>query len=339
MATMAAMDRGLPGEIGGAWTRVRRNLKESASTRLFDQWLRPIELVETNDCDTVRLTLPSTLAANWVRNHYAERLLQEFRALMPQVRSVLIETRATAMPPVLRMAEPAVKPALAPGAGAPNGGANLDRKLSFDRFLVDPSNRVAFNAARALAEPGPARFTPLFFHAPTGLGKTHLMHAIGHAYLAQVPSARIVLLTADSFMFEFVGAIRANDTHAFKARLRAADLLLLDDIHFAAGKDKTQDELFHTINELASAGKRVVITADRCPQELDGIEQRIVGRLSMGLVAEVRPAGEQLRRALVEHRLAEQDGVDVPAAVIDLLVSRLTANLRELQGGLNRIIA
>jgi chromosomal replication initiator protein len=330
-------------EIARAWARVRANLRESAGSRLFDQWLKPIVLDDNGDMEHVRLTLPSAFMTNWVRNHYAERLVHEFRAVLPQVRGVSIETAsAVAAPAVIAAPAPAAlaAPTSVPAADVPeNETPVLDPRLTFDRFVVDASNKVAFNAARALAEPGPVRFSPLFLHSGTGLGKTHLMHAIGHAYLAAVPGARVIAMSAERFMFDFVSALRARDTYAFKARLRSADLLLIDDLQFIAGKDATQEEFFHTVNEIMAAGKRLVISADRCPQALDGIEQRIVGRMAIGLVADIKAPSLELRRTILQRKLADLPGARVPANVLDLLAGRITGSIRELEGALNRVVA
>jgi chromosomal replication initiator protein len=321
-----------------AWGRVRRNLRESAGTRLFDQWLKPIELIEGDDEETVRLTLPSAFMTNWVRNHYADRLALEFRQALPAVRSVLIETRAAREVAVVSApAQPqvaAVAPEPQPAAERPA----LDPRFTFDRFVVDASNRVAFNAACALADGGPVRFSPLYLHGPTGMGKTHLCHAIAHAFLEHSPQARVLVMSAERFMFEFVQAMRARDTFAFKARLRGCDLLLIDDLQFIAGKDATQEEFFHTVNEVMAAGKRLVIAADRCPQALDGIDPRITGRMASGLVADIRAPEPALRRAILDRKVADL-GVDVPEDVLTLLAQRLTANIRELEGALNRVVA
>jgi chromosomal replication initiator protein len=338
VAVSLAKDGVVPGEVLNAWARIRKNLRESAGARLFEQWLKPIELDDSDDETAVRLTLPSAFTANWVRNHYQDRLVQEFRAAIPAIRTVSIEVRQASAPAVLRIAteQPAESPA-APVEAAER--PTLDPRLTFERFVIDPSNRVAFNAAKALAEPGVPRFSPLFLHSGTGLGKTHLMHAIGHAFLAAVPDARVILMSAERFMFEFVAAIRANDTHAFKTRLRGADLLMIDDLHFISGKKPTQDEFFHTINELTAAGKRLVITADRHPQGLDDVEARIVSRLAMGLVADIKMPDAALRRALLDHRLGELPEVKVPEDVLELLAHKVTGSLREVEGALNRLVA
>ncbi|MFN3434170.1 MAG: DnaA ATPase domain-containing protein, partial [Sphingomonas sp.] len=226
-------------EAQRAWARVRSNLRESAGARLFEQWLKPMELIEDGDPDSIRLGLPSAFMTNWVRNHYADRLLLEFRALLPDVRGVSIETRVAApaaltlaaepvAPAVAAMPAPVASPTAAPASPAAER-PSLDARFTFDRFVVDAANRVAFNAARALAEPGVPRFSPLFLHSGTGQGKTHLMHAIGHAFLARHPDATVLCMSAERFMFDFVAAMRARDTHSFKQRLRGADLLLIDD--------------------------------------------------------------------------------------------------------------
>ncbi len=165
------------------------------------------------------------------------------------------------------------------------------------------------------------------------------MHAIGHAYLAQHPQAHVICMSAERFMYDFVQAMRARDTFAFKQRLRGADLLLIDDLQFIAGKDSTQEEFFHTINEVMGANKRLVISADRCPQALDGVEARIVGRMAAGLVADIKAPALPLRRAILDRKLVDLPDVRVPADVLDLLAHRIHANIRELEGALNRVIA
>ena len=329
-----------------AWARVRASLRESAGQRLFEQWLKPMELVEDGDADAVRLTLPTPFATNWVRSHYADRLLLEFRSELPRLRAVQIETRLASQAvsvlstPVESVAEgPALVSPVSPSVPADSAERPvLDPRFTFDRFVADASNRVALNAARALAEPGLPRFSPLYLHSGTGLGKTHLMHAIGHTFRAHTPDATVLCMSAERFMFDFVSAMRARDTYAFKSRLRGADLLLIDDLQFIAGKDATQEEFFHTVNEVMAAGKRIVISADRCPQALDGVEPRLVSRLGLGLVADIRAPEAALRRTVLERR-AEDLGLPVPAEVLDLLADRISSSIRELEGAFNRVVA
>ena len=319
--------------VSKAWSHVRGNLRRSAGQRLFDQWLKPVVLIQGSTDEAVRLGLPSAFMTQWVKNHYSERLLLEFRAVLPDVTSVTIETMADEPKQVLT-AEPAIAPVAAPGERPA-----FDPRFSFERFVVDSTNRVAFNAAKAVAQPGMPQFSPLYLHSGTGQCKTHLMHALGHAFLDANPEATAIYVTAERFMFEFVQALRNKDTHAFKTRLRSVDLLMIDDLQFIGGKDATQEEFFHTVNEFMSSGKRLVIAADRAPQALEGFEPRLAGRLGSGLVADIKPAELELRRAIVARKLEDMPAVDMPDEVIDLLAARITSNVRELEGALNRLLA
>jgi chromosomal replication initiator protein len=320
--------------VSKAWSHVRGNLRRSAGQRLFDQWLKPVVLVDGSTSEAVRLGLPSAFMTQWVKNHYSERLLLEFRAVLPDVLSVTIETMADEPKRVLK-AEPEAAPAPLPQGERPA----FDPRFTFERFVVDSANRVAFNAAKAVAQPGMPQFSPLYLHAGTGQGKTHLMHALGHAFLEANPEATAIYVTAERFMFEFVQALRNKDTHAFKTRLRSVDLLMIDDLQFIGGKDATQEEFFHTVNEFMSSGKRLVIAADRAPQALEGFEPRLAGRLGSGLVADIKPAELELRRAIVARKLEDMPAVEMPEEVVDLLAARITSNVRELEGALNRLVA
>lgn len=332
-----------PSPFEAAWEAVRGGLRRSCGARTFDGWLKPVTLLGFDtDTATVRLCAPSDFMANWVETHFAEQLLAAWRALLPHVRSVAIEAAAGDSPrAALSIAAPGPAPAPVPNPAPAEASSSslFEARYSFDSFVVGKANEVAYNAARSLAEGGMIGFNPLFLHGGTGLGKTHLMHAIGQEYLARHPQARVILMSAEKFMYEFVAAMRAKDTHSFKARLRAADVLMIDDVQFIAGKDSTQEEFFHTMNEIISAGKRLVITADRSPQDLDGIESRILSRLSWGLVADVNPADFELRLNIILKKLEAMPQASVPQEVVLFLARRISANVRELEGALNRVVA
>ena len=325
-----------------AWETVRTALRRSIGPRTFDGWLKPLSLGECDLAEgTLTLVAPSEFMANWVNTHFVEHLIQAWRALLPQVRQVAI-IAATGERPVLFAGDstPAAdKAPVAPVAVEPRFGSPLEGRYTFDSFVVGKANEVAYNAAKTLAEGGKVVFNPLFLHGGTGLGKTHLMHAIGQDYLARHPDAKVVYMSAEKFMFEFVSAMRAKDTYSFKARLRAADVLMIDDVQFIAGKESTQEEFFHTMNELISAGRRLVISADRSPQDLDGIESRILSRLSWGLVADVNPADFELRLNILTRKLEGMPQANVPQDVVLFLARRISANVRELEGALNRVVA
>lgn len=312
------------------WKQVRPALKQDAGDRGFESWLAPLTLASC-DGETVRLLAPSAFIADWVNSHYADILRRHWAQHRSGIRRVLVQAGATPVPPAVG------KAALPAAASQP---LPIDARYSFENFIVGKSNELAYNAALAVAEPGAPGFNPLFLHGTTGLGKTHLMHAIGNAYLARHPDARVAYLSAEKFMVEFLAALRAKDTISFKQRLRSVDLLMIDDVQFIAGKDSTQEEFFHTMNEIIGAGKRLVITADRSPQNLEGIQDRILSRMAWGLVADINPADYELRYNILHAKLAGlARRVAVPDDVIEFLARKITTNVRELEGALNRVTA
>jgi chromosomal replication initiator protein len=324
-------------EHDAVWQSIGAHLRAEYGARTFDSWLKPVRLVGIED-DTVTLASPTHFTADWIRNHFAERLRLLWAAQLPAVRHVRIVVHSPSVSATRAEAMPAADAAPAPRTGDV-ATALLEPRFSFDSFVVGKANELAYNAARAMADGGRIDFNPLFLHGTTGLGKTHLMHAIGWQARARDPGARIVYMSAEKFMVEFVLAMREKDTLSFKQRLRSADLLMIDDVQFIAGKDSTQEEFFHTMNEIISAGKRLVITADRSPQNLEGIESRILSRLAWGLVADINPADYELRLNILTEKMKRMPGADVPEDVIDFLARKITSNVRELEGALNRIVA
>lgn len=321
-------------QLKTAWATVRDGLRREVGTRSFDRWLGRIVLGEfcPND-SSITLILPSAFMANWVSSNFAERLALAWRTTCPRVQAVRIAADSANA----ETAEEFVFDHVVPTHQEPH--FRFEPKYTFDTFIVGKSNGIACNAARAIAEGGPMRFNPLFIHGPTGQGKTHLLHAIGHGYTARKPEARALAMSAERFMIDFVSAMRAKDTMAFKSRLRSVDILLIDDFQFIAGKETTQEEFLYTIDELMREGRRLIISADRSPHELDGVEGRILSRLTQGLVVDVQPADYALRRAIVDAKVAAMPGVVIEPVVLDMLASRIASNVRELEGGLNRLVA
>ena len=323
-----------------AWESIRAGLRRDCGARTFDGWLKPAELGNFEpESGELELALPSQFMADWVRNHFGERLALAWRTALPVVRTVKVVAAADAPKPSPLLILEEIPAAPAPAAARHPDQPNFDPRYRFDTFVVGKANEVAATAARTLANAETVSFNPLFIHGGTGRGKTHLLHAIGQDFVARHPQARVVSMSAEKFMVEFIRALRENDTIGFKSRLRSADLLLIDDVQFIAGKDSTQEEFFHTMNEIITAGKRLVITSDRAPQDLDGIAPRILSRLSWGLVADINPADYELRLNILQAKLAALPGVDMPANVVEFLARRLTNSIRELEGALNRIAA
>jgi chromosomal replication initiator protein len=326
--------------LDAAWESIRAGLRRDLGARTYDGWLKPAEIGDFNaDSGELAISMPSQFMADWVRSHFGDRLNLAWRATLPLVREVRIVAAADAPKPspllILEEIPAAPEPALARDPNAPN----FDARYRFETFIIGKANEVAAAAAKTLATADNVAFNPLFIHGGTGRGKTHLLHAVGQAFLNARPAARVVSMSAEKFMVEFVRAIRENDTIGFKGRLRSADLLLIDDVQFIAGKDSTQEEFFHTMNEIITAGRRLVITSDRAPQDLDGIAPRILSRLSWGLVADINPADYELRLNIIESKLTSLPGVVMPRGVVEFLARRLTASIRELEGALNRIAA
>ena len=324
--------------IASAWESIRANLRRDCGARTFDGWLRPIALGDfDSESGTLRLQLPSQFMADWVQTHFAERLALAWKARMPEVRQIRIGVGpgAPSTAALVEIPAPAEKEKAAPGIYS----VALEPRYRFENFVVGKANEVAFSAAQTLATSEKVAFNPLFIHGGTGRGKTHLLHAIGHEFHRLRPRAKIVYMSAEKFTVEFLAALRANETFKFKQQLRSADLLMIDDVQFIAGKESTQEEFFHTMNEIMSAGRRFVISSDRAPQDLDGLEPRILSRLSWGLVADINAADLELRLNIITKKLEALPDVKVPDDVVMFLAKRISSNVRELEGALNRIAA
>ncbi len=326
--------------LEAAWDAIRTGLRRDLGTRTFDGWLKPAGLGKLeSDSGELEIVMPSQFMADWVQSHFGERLTLAWKAVLPLVRSVRIVASPDGPKPApLLILEDIPAPAIPPVARDPQA-PNFDSRYRFETFVIGKANEVAATAARTLATAASVSFNPLFLHGGTGRGKTHLLHAIGQAFLEVHPGARVVSMSAEKFMVEFVRALKENNTIGFKSRLRSADLLLIDDVQFIAGKDSTQEEFFHTMNEIITAGHRLVITSDRAPQDLDGIAPRILSRLSWGLVADINPAEYELRLNIIDAKLSVLPGIAMPRPVVEFLARRLTSSIRELEGALNRIAA
>jgi chromosomal replication initiator protein len=227
-------------------------------------------------------------------------------------------------------------------AASQSGGASisapLDPRFTFDNFVVGKPNELAYAAARRVAEAPTPPFNPLFLYGGVGLGKTHLMHAIGLQIKKQAPERRIIYLSAEKFMYQFVRALRTKDTMAFKEQFRSVDVLMIDDVQFIGGREATQEEFFHTFNALVDQNRQVIISADKSPSDLEGVEERMRSRLGWGLVADIHPTTYELRLGILQAK-AEHSSIDIPVKVLEFLAHKITSNVRELEGALNRILA
>src|SRR4051812_24404393 len=276
--------------LEAAWDSIRTGLRRDLGARTFDGWLKPAELGAFEpDSGALDLVMPSQFMADWVRSHFGERLTLAWKTVLPVVRDVRVIAAADAPRPAPLLILEETPP---PAERDPNA-PNFDPRYRFETFVVGKANEVAATAARTLATSPTVGFNPLFIHGGTGRGKTHLLHAIGHTFVANNRGSRVVSMSAEKFMVEFIRALKENDTIGFKQRLRSADLLLIDDVQFIAGKDSTQEEFFHTMNEIITAERGRGGTSRAPPRGPRRKPPRILSSLAWGPVSGVQQAASQ----------------------------------------------
>jgi chromosomal replication initiator protein len=335
----------------GELDRVLGRLRQAVGDTAFRSWFAALSIERAEKNERV-VAVPTRFLRNWIETHYIDQLLASWRAENQAVTRVSV----------------VVEPRIANGAGAAEEGngevltelseppfpaeigdekgllsAPLDSRFTFDNFVVGKPNELAHAAARRVADACAASdravpFNPLFLYGGVGLGKTHLMHAIAWHVRTQAPGRRVIYLSAEKFMYQFIRAIRYRSTIDFKEQLRSVDLLMVDDVQFVADKDSTQEELFHTFNALVDQNRQIVFSADKSPSDLEGLEERMRSRLGWGLVADLHPTTYELRLGILQSK-AEHSGVAVPPKVLEFLAHKIVSNVRELEGALNRICA
>ncbi len=326
------------------WSEALQGLQPRLGAQTYDLWLRPIALRQVSGT-RLHLTAPNRFMKEWFENHYLGVVLDELRARTDQLFDVEIEvlpgdSATSALPaaptPLAQRPAPAAPP---PKISSPLVAPppQLSGRYRFHNFIKGAGNELAASAAWAAAhEPG-TRFNPLFIYGGVGLGKTHLLHAIGHHIHAAHPEQRIVYQSAERFMNEFIAAVRFNQFDEFRARYREqCDVLLIDDIQFIAGRDRTMDEFFHVFNVLYEAEKQIVVTSDRMPSEMQGMEDRLISRLNWGLVADIKPPDLETRVAILRQKAAH-DHINIADEVTLHLANVVRSNVRELEGSLMRV--
>jgi chromosomal replication initiator protein len=355
--------------VEGKWRRIQSRLRAELGEDVFTSWFGRVEL---DSCEgrTVQVSVPTKFLRNWLQAHYSEKLLAcctaeisgierlEFRVRQPhdttRVERRVPDKPQTAKPEVAKAlpgpnedgASPAA-PVVRDGRTGWDGfeGSPLEARFTFSSFVVGAANRLAHAAALQVTEAvadQPLRYNPLYLHAKVGLGKSHLLHAIAWEVKRRKPKAKVLYLTAERFMYSFAEALQSREAPAFKDKIRAIDILLIDDIEFLQGRT-FQQEFCHTLNSLIDGGKQVVVASDCPPMQLESFDARMRSRLSGGLVAELGPLDYDLRYKVLKRRAAEkaeQDhGFAVPEAVIEFLASQLTESGRELEGAITRVHA
>jgi chromosomal replication initiator protein len=329
------------GASSEAWDRVRGALVGQIGRDAFQNWIDPLVFLGANH-GVGQFAAPTSFIGTWVARNYGDAIR---RLLAKDGVPVNRLEFAVAPPPEGRVParpEPAVAAEPHP-ADVELPASPLDARCTFETFVVGKPNELAHAAARRVAEGGAVAFNPLFLYGGVGLGKTHLMHAIAWEVRHTRPEARVLYLSAEQFMYRFVSALRFKEMHGFKEMFRSVDMLMVDDVQFIAGKDSTQDEFFHTFNALIDQQKQIVISADRAPGEIDGLEERIRSRLQWGLVVDLHPTDYELRlgilQAKAEAQLEQHPGVRIGPGVMEFLAHRISSNVRVLEGALTRLFA
>ncbi len=339
----------------GEWMRVASRFREEIGEAAWRTWLFPLS-VEPKDDGPVVVIAPDRCRRDWVATHYADRLFALWRAEDPRIEQLtFIVGRTGEAPGVSAAPREEPKTLLHPQASDGESGpvfavgdgrgppTPLDQRFTFDSFVVGKPNELAHAAARRVAEACAAAdrtvpFNPLYLYGGVGLGKTHLMHAVAWHVRKHAPERKVIYLSAEMFMYQFIRALRFKSTMDFKEQFRSVDLLMIDDFQFIAGKELTQEEFFHTFNALVDQNRQIVISADKSPSDLEKLEERMRSRLGWGLVADLLPTTYELRLGILVSKV-ERSGLSIPQKVLELLAHKITSNIRELEGALNRITA
>jgi chromosomal replication initiator protein len=334
------------------WWRVSDRLKAEIGDTAFENWVKPIRACDFKNSQ-VRLSVPSRFMRDWVVANYLDRLKELWLGENDSVRSVDLfiqsaqkrtdqnkndndfPTEKKEISKEVNSSMISSKPFLETRNRIP---VPLDARFKFDQFVVGKPNEFAYAAARRVAEASSVSFNPLFLYGGVGLGKTHLMNAIAWEILERDASRTVMYLSAEKFMYQFVRALREQNTVDFKEQFRSVDVLMVDDVQFIGGRDATQEEFFHTFNALVDQGRQIILSADKSPSDLEGVEERLKSRLNCGLVADIHATTYELRLAILEAKTEKME-LDAPHQVLEFLAHKITSNVRELEGALNRVAA
>lgn len=332
------------------WPLICDAIRQKVGEAAYQSWLRQLYFLKCEGSALV-LAAPTRFIKDWIRTHYLDQIKELAYNLNNRIYDVEIVVRAnetsqiSAPSPIIAPSPPAsgqenrfFTQTTSDNVNEEDISAPLDPRMVFDNFVVGKSNELAYAAARRVADSTQVQFNPLFLYGGVGLGKTHLMHAIAWHIRNRDPQRRVIYLSAEKFMYLFIRALRFRDTVAFKEQFRTVDVLMIDDVQFIAGKDSTQEEFFHTFNALVDQNRQIIISADKSPSDLDGMEDRMKSRLGWGLVADIHPTTYELRLGILQSK-AEQCQTDISPKVLEFLAHKITSNIRELEGSLNRLLA
>jgi chromosomal replication initiator protein len=319
---------------GNIWDRVLSRIEAKVNRHSFYTWFKPTSFV-ADETGAIRVRVPTPLFRDWLTKHYAAVLAEALGEVdRPGSQVVFVTDDGTPAPEPA----PAPPPIAAAAEDDEDDDVGLGPRYSFDTFIVGPSNQFAHAACRAVAEAPSRSYNPLFIYGGVGLGKTHLMHAIGHYVLSHLRPLKLTYISSERFMNEMINAVRYDRVLDFRERYRSVDVLLVDDIQFLAGKEGTQTEFFHTFNALYDSQKQIVISSDCPPHEIPSLEERLRSRFEWGLIADIQPPDLETKVAILKKK-AETEGIPLPDNVAIYIAGKIKSNIRELEGSLIRLIA
>jgi chromosomal replication initiator protein len=316
------------------WEDILEYVQETIPDVEFRTWFKQIRPLGIEG-GTYMIGVPHSFSRDWLKNHYSsviEQALRELGAPSPRVGFQVIAFQKSEQQDMFSS-----PPATAQAAEEGNKPPRLNPKYVFSNFVVGPNNNLAHAASLAVAETPGRAYNPLFIYGEAGLGKTHLMHAVGHAVADKYSSLHVEYVTTETFTNDLINAIREDRMASFRDRYRSVDLLLVDDVQFIAGKERTQEEFFHTFNTLYESGKQIILSSDRPPKDIPTLDNRIRSRFEWGLITDIHPPELETRIAILKMN-AEYRGVKIPSEVIDFIARQVTSNIRELEGALVRVI-
>ena len=322
-------------DVNISWNKIASELKKSLDKDTFQNWIKPINF-ETQLDNSLTLSVPTRFLRDWIIKNYASVIKRAYldQGVTVDKLSIIVKENNNRIIPgteVVYQDNEDDEDTYYDDISAP-----LDPQFTFDNFIVGKPNELAYAAAQRVAQSEVVSFNPLFLYGGVGLGKTHLMHAVAWSIKKRSPKKNVVYLTAEKFMYQFIKALRFKNIMSFKEQFRSVDVLMIDDVQFIIGKDNTQEEFFHTFNTLVDKKRQIIISADKSPADLEGLEDRLKSRLGWGLVADIHPLTYELRLGILQAK-AEQKSMTLTSDVLEFLADKITNNVREMEGALNRL--
>ena len=322
-------------DVNISWNKIASELKKSLDKDTFQNWIKPINF-ETQLDNSLTLSVPTRFLRDWIIKNYASVIKRAYldKGITVDKLSIIVKENNNRIIPgteVVYQDNEDDEDTYYDDISAP-----LDPQFTFDNFIVGKPNELAYAAAQRVAQSEVVSFNPLFLYGGVGLGKTHLMHAVAWSIKKRSPKKNVVYLTAEKFMYQFIKALRFKNIMSFKEQFRSVDVLMIDDVQFIIGKDNTQEEFFHTFNTLVDKKRQIIISADKSPADLEGLEDRLKSRLGWGLVADIHPLTYELRLGILQAK-AEQKSMTLTSDVLEFLADKITNNVREMEGALNRL--